>query len=65
MRRLSEWRFLIQYIVIPLAGVVLAFFLAHQPGERPTLVVLAGAMMGYPLASLADRIRAKEKEEGE
>jgi hypothetical protein len=48
-------------VVIPLGGLGLAFLLAFQPGERPTMVVLAGAMMGYPLAAWADKMRQREQ----
>jgi hypothetical protein len=52
----------IKDILIPLAGVVLVFVLVFRRGD-PGLYVLAGTMMGFPLAALADRHRTKEQGE--
>lgn len=70
--RHSVAKVLIRDVIIPLCGVGLAFFLASQPGERFSLTVLAGAMMGVPFVSRLDqrirdiaRTRADEQEESE
>ncbi len=61
----TKWTGAIKHAVIPLSGVGLAFYLAFQPGERPSLVVLAALMMGFPLASVAEKLRSEESKKEE
>lgn len=63
-RLIALARSVITNVIAPLVGLGGIIYLLSNPDapDRPTLVIACGALVGYPIAKIADRKRTEEEE---